>query len=72
MASAYFGLNRGQDGRTSVAGVSPVTESATASGSTDVEIRIDLTKSLAKSEMVQLIGRLQEWILENRSKFLVD
>jgi hypothetical protein len=72
MASAFYGLNRGQTGRTSVAGTSPVTESATTTGSTDVEIRIDLTKSMTKSEMSFLIERIKEWILENRSKFLPD
>ncbi len=72
MASAFFGLNRGQNGRTSAAGVSPVVESATTSGSMDVELRIDLTKGLSKSEMYNLVERLQEWIMENRSKFLVD
>ncbi len=72
MASAFYGLHRGQSGRTSAAGNSPVTESATTTGSTDVEIRIDLTKSLRKQEMYDLIERLQEWIMENRSKFLVD
>jgi hypothetical protein len=72
MASAYFGLNRGQSGRTSIAGTSPVTESASASGSTDVEIRVDLTKSLEISEIYQLVERIQEWIMENRSKFLTQ
>lgn len=72
MASAFFGLNRGQTGRTGAAGTSPVTESATATGSTDVEVRIDLTKGLRKQEMYDIIERLQEWVMENRSKFLVD
>ncbi len=72
MASAFYGLNRGQSGRSSSAGTSPVTESATITGSTDVEIRIDLTKGLRKQEMYDLIERLQEWVMENRSKFLVD
>ncbi len=72
MASAFYGLNRGQSGRTSAAGTSPVTESATTTGSTDVEVRIDLTKGLRKQEMYDLIERLQEWVMENRSKFLVD
>ncbi len=72
MASAYFGLNRGQSGRSSPAGTSPVTESATTTGSTDVEIRVDLTKSLTKSEIYQLVTRINEWMNENRSKFLPD
>lgn len=72
MASAYFGLNRGDTGRSSAAGTSPVTESASATGSTDLEVRIDLTKSLTKLEMVLMLDRLKEWVMENRSKFLVD
>ncbi len=72
MASAFYGLNRGQTGRSSAAGTSQVTESATTTGSTDVEIRIDLTKGLRKQEMFDIIERLQEWVMENKSKFLVD
>lgn len=72
MASAFYGLNRGQTGRSAPAGTQVVTESATTTGSTDVEIRIDLTKSLAKSEIDQIILELREWIMQNRSKFLVD
>jgi hypothetical protein len=65
MASAYFGLNRGQT-------EFQVTESGTTSGSTDIEIRIDLTKGLQKSEMLQLIEMIENHILKNQSKFLVD
>ena len=72
MAIAYFGLNRGQSGRSSAAGTSPVLENATTTVSADVQVSIDLTKGLTKSEMYQMIERLQEWIMENRSKFLAD
>ena len=72
MASAYYGLNRGQTSAPSGATQAGVTESASASGSTDVEIRIDLTKSLKMIEIDQIITELQEWIRQNRSKFLAD
>jgi hypothetical protein len=73
MASAYFGLNRGQTEFTGdAAGTQGVTESASASGSTDVEIRVDLTKSLNKNEVVMLVNQLNSWILKNKSKFLPD
>jgi len=72
MASAFYGLNRGQTGRTSAAGTQQVTESATATGSTDVEVRIDLTKGLTKAEILIIMERLKEWILKNQSKFLTD
>lgn len=70
MASAFYGLNRGQTGRSSIAGTSPVVESATTTGSTDVEVRIDLTKGLTKTEVALIMDRLKEWIIENRTKFL--
>lgn len=72
MASAYYGLNRGQNSSSgSAAGTQAVTESATATGSTDIEIRIDKTKSLTQAEIYSLIQQLNEWILKNGSKFLV-
>lgn len=72
MASSYFGLNRGQTGRSSAAGTSPVTESASATGSTDVEVRVDATKSLTKNEIINLLEAIKDHMLKNASKFLVD
>ncbi len=72
MASAYYGLNRGQSGRSSAAGTAPVTESATTTGSTDIEVRIDLTKGLTKNEALSALEQIKLWILENKSKFLAD
>lgn len=72
MASAFFGLNRGQTGNSAAAGSSPVAESATATQSTDVEVRVDLTKSLTKGEILILLEAIERHILKNQSKFLVD
>lgn len=44
MASQYFGYNRGTD-----LSVNAVT-TGTSTGSTDVELRIDLTKSITKQD----------------------
>lgn len=72
MASAFFGLNRGQTEFTGdAAGTQGITESATTTGSTDIEIRIDLTKNWTQAEMVIAIDALKEWMIKNRSKFLV-
>ena len=73
MASAFFGLNKGQTQWSGMAsGVQGVTESATTTGSTDVEIRVDLTKSLTKNDVKVLVEQLNDWILKNKSKFLPD
>ena len=52
MASAYYGANRG----TSL-GLIPkdLTTSASASGSTDIEIRIDLTKNWTRREIAEFL-----------------
>lgn len=49
MASEYYGLNRGAN-----ANEESVTK-GTSTGSTDVEVRVDLTKSLTKLEVIVLV-----------------
>ncbi len=73
MASSYFGLNLGQTENTGLAaGTQGVTESASSSGSTDVEIRIDTSKITDKNQAILLIHQLSDWILKNKSSYLGD
>lgn len=56
MANRYYGLNRGQTEFS-------VTEGA-ATGSTDIEIRVDLSKSLIKSEVLVKLDELIDHIIK--------
>lgn len=61
MANIYIGYNRGAD-------LSPdkATEGA-ATGSTDVELRIDTSKSLTRSEIAEITGAIQRYLLDGRT-----
>lgn len=65
MASAFFGFNRGAD-------LSPdaITESATATGSMDVELRVDLTKSLTRGEITDIVEAILRRINDGTEAFL--
>lgn len=52
MASEYYGLNRGASDNEAL-----VTK-GTSTGSTDVELRVDLTKSLTKLEVIEITKTL--------------
>lgn len=56
MASRFYGLNRGQT-------EFQVTEGS-ATGSTDVEVRVDLTKSLDKNDVLVKLQEICNWILK--------
>jgi hypothetical protein len=64
MASIYIGLNRG------VADMGPdaVVEGA-ATGSTDVELRVDTGKGLTRGEVDYMIDRIKEALLDGRSAY---
>lgn len=61
MASQYYGYSRGTD-------LSPdaITTGA-ATGSTDVELRIDLTKAITRFEAKQIVDAIMRYIEDNRS-----
>lgn len=68
MTSAYFGFNFAAD-------YSPdkITESASASGTTDVELRIDLTKLTAginRASITHLVEKILERINDGRCTIL--
>lgn len=58
MANRYFGLNRGQTE------FDIVQDSST--NSTDIELRVDLSKSLTKSEVLVKLEELENAILKNQ------
>lgn len=55
MASEYYGLNRGQHSEDVTQGSS--------TGSTDIEVRIDLTKGLGESDVMILLDEIKNYIL---------
>ena len=57
MADRYFGLNRGQTE------FQAVQDSST--NATDVEVRVDLSKSLTKQEVLEKLEEIQNMILKN-------
>jgi len=68
MASAYFGYNFGGD-------YSPdqITASASASGSTDIELRIDLTKlnkNVTEGEINRAVEAIMRYINDSRQVIL--
>lgn len=65
MASAFFGYNRGAD-------LSPdkITESATTTGSVDVELRVDLTKGLTRGEITDIVEAILRRINDGRETLL--
>lgn len=61
MASQYFGYNRGTD-------LSPdAITTGTSTGSTDVELRVDLTKSLTKEDIQLISDAIIRMILDART-----
>lgn len=61
MASQYFGYNRGTD-------LSPnAITTDTSSGSTDVELRIDLTKSITRQDAKLIVDAIMRYIEDGRS-----
>ena len=61
MASQYFGFNRGTD-------LSPdAITTGTSSGSTDVELRVDLTKSLTKEDILLITEAIIRMIIDQRT-----
>lgn len=65
MASAFFGFNRGSD-------LSPdnITESGTTTGSTDVELRVDLTKNLTRGEITDIVEAILRRINDGNETLL--
>lgn len=61
MASIYIGYNRGAD-------LSPdkATEGA-ATGSMDVELRIDTGKSLTRAEVLEIAGAITRYLVDGRT-----
>lgn len=61
MASIFIGFNRGAD-------LSPdkATEGA-STGSTDVELRIDTSKSLTRSEVTEIAGAILRYLNDGRT-----
>lgn len=57
MASQYYGLNRGQTEFSMTSG--------TSTGSVDVELRYDLTKSLTKSEILAILEQIRNQIIKD-------
>lgn len=62
MASEFYGFNRGQTEFN-------VTEGS-STGSTDIELRVDLTKSLTKEEVCSFLQMLENVIMKNTTKAL--
>lgn len=56
MANRYYGLNRGQTNN-------DVTEGS-STGSTDVELRVDLSKSFTKSDILMKLVEFAMWIVK--------
>ena len=67
MASEYYGLNRGQSGQPSGAS-QPYITIGTSTGSTDIELRVDLTKGLTKNEIVMAVKGILEYLTQDRDK----
>lgn len=66
MASQYFGFNRGTD-------LSPnAITTGTSSGSTDVELRIDLTKSITKQDAKLMVDAITRYIEDARTTSLAS
>lgn len=59
MASEYYGLNRGQTEFQIVNG--------TSTNSTDIEVRVDLTKGFKKSEVLVKLEELADHILKDKA-----
>lgn len=62
MASEYYGFNRGQD-TLSPGGITV----GTSTGSTDLELRIDLTKNLTRLDINALVEKILQYINDGRS-----
>lgn len=61
MASQYFGYNRGTD-------LSPnAITTGTSTGSTDVEVRIDLTKGITRQDAYLILEAVIRYIEDGRS-----
>jgi len=61
MANLYLGINRGQSQKDVVTGSS--------TNSTDIELRIDDSKSLKKSEVIQKVKDLLNVLLTKTTQF---
>lgn len=66
MASEYFGYNRGTD-------LSPdAVTTGTSTGSTDVEVRVDLTKSLTKLDVLLILEAIERVIEDQRTATIAN
>lgn len=61
MANLFLGLNRGQTEKDIVTG--------SATGSKDVEVRIDDSKSWKKSEILAKLDEIKNYFLTHNSQF---
>jgi hypothetical protein len=61
MAVQYFGVNRGAQSTTVTTG--------TSSTSKNVEVAVDLTKSMTRAEVIQALDEIRIYILSNPSPF---
>lgn len=57
MASEFYGINRGQ--------TEPDVVKGTSTNSTDIEVRVDLTKGLLESEVLFLLETIINKIITN-------
>lgn len=61
MASQYYGYNRGTD-------LSPnAITTGSSTGSTDVELRVDLAKSLTREDVYEIAEAIIRYIQDGRS-----
>ena len=59
MAERFYGIDRGEQG------VRNVTEGASSTATTDVEVRIDLDANMSKMEVLLAIDALKEAITQD-------
>jgi hypothetical protein len=59
MADRYYGIDRGEQG------VRNVTEGASSTATTDVEVRVDLAANMQKMEVLLALDTIKEAILQD-------
>lgn len=59
MANRYYGIDRGEQG------VRNVTEGASSTATTDVEVRVDLAANMQKMEVLLALDTIKEAILQD-------
>ncbi len=59
MANRYYGIDRGEQG------VRNVTEGASSTATTDVEVRVDLAANMGKMEVLLALDTIKEAITQD-------